>query len=284
MAKKKTTNRKVSVSKKYTGKKRPAKWIVGALAALSVAFASATTFEPIREGIRNLPAGEQIVQVIDAVAEALPILSDYMDGENLGTTEGSISLAEIPPYSGEPYVEINGNIPFFTEDDLITVAYEQYAQLDSLGRCGVTEACIGKELMPTEERESISSVKPSGWVNVPYDFVDGRYLYNRCHLIGFQLSGENANKNNLITGTRYMNTEGMLGFENEVAEYVKATGNHVMYRVTPIFEGDNLVASGVLMEAYSVEDKGSGVCFNIYTYNVQPGVEIDYATGVSWEK
>jgi len=138
--------------------------------------------------------------------------------------------------------------------------------------------------MPTGERESISSVKPTGWQSVTYDFVDGKYLYNRCHLIGYQLSGENANKNNLITGTRYLNIEGMLGFEDEVAEYVKATDNHVMYRVTPIFEGDNLVASGVLMEGYSVEDKGTGVCFNVYAYNVQPGVEIDYATGISWEE
>ncbi len=286
MAKKTSTKKKVSTSSKSQnkGKKTPVKWLAGAVAALSVVFASVATFEPLRDGIGNLPGGKVINEVIDTVAGALPILSDYLDGENLSDSAGEFSLAEVLEYSGDAYVEINGNIPFFSEDDLVTVSYEQYAALDSLGRCGVTEACIGRDLMPTEARESISSVKPSGWVNVQYDFVDGKYLYNRCHLIGYQLSGENANKNNLITGTRYLNIEGMLGFENEVAEYVKATGNHVMYRVTPIFEGDNLVASGVLMEAYSVEDKGSGVCFNIYAYNVQPGVEIDYATGVSWEE
>jgi len=286
MAKKSTSKKKVSTSGKSKKRGPLAKWIAGAVAALSVAFASVTAFEPIRDGLIGLPGGEQIVEVVDAVAEILPVISDYLDGQELPDSQNvsNISLSEIPPYSGEAYVAINGNVPFFTEDDLVTVAYEQYAQLDSLGRCGVTEACIGKELMPTGERESISSVKPTGWQSVTYDFVDGKYLYNRCHLIGYQLSGENANKNNLITGTRYLNIEGMLGFEDEVAEYVKATDNHVMYRVTPIFEGDNLVASGVLMEGYSVEDKGTGVCFNVYAYNVQPGVEIDYATGISWEE
>lgn len=193
----------------------------------------------------------------------------------------SISLEDIPEYSGEPYVVINGNEPFFTGEDMTSTSYEKYSELDEDGKCGVAEANIGKDLMPTEERKSIGQVKPSGWHTVKYDIVDGKYLYNRCHLIGFQLTGENANKKNLITGTRYLNTEGMLPFENMVADYIKETGNHVLYRVTPIFEGNNLVASGVLMEAKSVEDDGEGICFNVYVYNVQPGIVIDYKTGES---
>ena len=193
-----------------------------------------------------------------------------------------ISIDDIPEYSGSPYVEIDNNVPDFSEKELTTKAFEEYSDLDALERCGVTEACIGTEIMPTEERGKIGMIKPSGWQTVKYnDLVDGNYLYNRCHLIGFQLAGENANEKNLITGTRYMNVDGMLPFENEVAEYVKETDNHVMYRVTPIFEGDNLVASGVQMEAMSVEDDGEGVCFNVYCYNAQPGIEIDYATGES---
>ena len=188
-------------------------------------------------------------------------------------------LSTIPEYTGEAYVAINGNEPDFEEKDLTTESYEFYSELDHLGRCGVTVACLGQDLMPTEDRESISHVKPSGWVQGQYDFVDGKSLYNRCHLIGFQLAGENANEKNLITGTRYMNTIGMLPFENMVADYIKETDNHVMYRVTPIYDGDNLVASGVQMEGYSVEDEGDGIYFNVYVYNVQPGVEIDYATG-----
>ncbi|MBQ4062036.1 MAG: DNA/RNA non-specific endonuclease [Christensenellaceae bacterium] len=195
----------------------------------------------------------------------------------------SIQLDSIPEYTDEPFCPINDNKPVFAEDEITAKAFEFFSDLDELGRCGMTMACVGQELMPTEDRESISSVKPSGWVNVPYDFVDGRYLYNRCHLIGFQLTGENANKLNLITGTRYMNVEGMLPFENMVADYVKETNNHVMYRVTPIYDGDDLVAKGVQLEAWSVEDEGEGVCFNVYVYNVQPGVEIDYATGESRE-
>lgn len=192
------------------------------------------------------------------------------------------SVQEVPEYSGEPYVEINDNEPDFTEEELSTEAYEDYSALDDLGRCGEAEACIGKELMPTEERESISSVTPTGWENEKYDNVDGEYLYNRCHLIGFQLTGENANEENLITGTRYMNTEGMLPFEDMVADYIQETDNHVMYRVTPMFEGENLVASGVQMEAESVEDEGDGISFNVYVYNVQPDISIDYATGENW--
>ena len=194
----------------------------------------------------------------------------------------SATLDSIPAYSGQAYVELNGNQPAFTEDELVTESFETYSPLDSLGRCGVAYANVGLDTMPTEERGSIGQVKPSGWQTVKYDCVDGKYLYNRCHLIGYQLTAENANKENLITGTRYLNVEGMLPFENLVADYVKETENHVLYRVTPIFEGDNLVASGVQMEAMSVEDKGEGVCFNVYCYNVQPGVAIDYATGDSW--
>lgn len=196
-------------------------------------------------------------------------------------SQAVISLDEIPEYSGIPYIEINGNMPYFTENDYSTEVFESYSELDSLGRCGVCFANIGIELMPTEERGEIGQIKPSGWQLVKYDFVDGKYLYNRCHLIGYQLSGENANEKNLITGTRYMNVQGMLPFENMVAEYVKNTGNHVLYRVTPVFEGNNLVASGVQMEAKSVEDDGAGVCFHVYVYNCQPGVTIDYANGMS---
>ena len=196
-----------------------------------------------------------------------------------GNIESVDTLEEVPEYTGQPYVEINDNEPTFTEDELTTDSYEEYSPLDELGRCQTAEACVGEDLMPTQKRESISSVKPTGWVNKEYDGIDGGYLYNRCHLIGFQLTGENANERNLITGTRYMNVDGMLPFENMVADYIKETDNHVMYRVTPVFEGENLVASGVLMEAESVEDHGEGVKFNVYVYNVQPGITIDYATG-----
>lgn len=195
--------------------------------------------------------------------------------------EPAADLNEIPDFNGTAYVEINGNVPYFTQEDMTTDAYETYTPLDSLGRCGVAMSCIGEELMPTEDRGSIGQVKPSGWHTVKYDFVDGKYLYNRCHLIGYQLTGENANRENLITGTRYLNVEGMLPFENMVADYIKETGNHVMYRVTPIFEGNELVARGVLMEAKSVEDNGAGILFCVYVYNNQPGVEIDYLTGES---
>lgn len=204
---------------------------------------------------------------------------------SISVEEPSFDLASIPAFSGDPYVVVDDNQPDFDEADKTTEAFETYSELDALGRCGVAYANIGQELMPTEERESISNVRPTGWVNNEYsaDLVDGRYLYNRCHLIGYQLTGENANEKNLITGTRYMNVEGMLPFENMVADYIEETGNHVLYRVTPIFEGDNLVASGVEMEALSVEDNGEGICFDIYAYNNQPGITIDYATGENWE-
>ena len=191
------------------------------------------------------------------------------------------SLADLEPYTDQAYVAVNDNQPYFSEYDLTGQSFEYYSELDELGRCGTACARIGVDLMPTEKRESISQVKPTGWQNEAYDQVDGKYLYNRCHLIGFQLSGENANEKNLITGTRYMNVEGMLPFENMVADYVKETENHVMYRVTPVFEGDNLVASGVLLEAQSVEDQGEDIQFCVYVYNVQPGITIDYATGAS---
>lgn len=203
--------------------------------------------------------------------------------QDAAETEASlVSLEDIPAYSGQPYIVINRNIPFFTTNELTHQSYEHYADLDGLGRCGTAVASIGQDLMPDEERGSIGSVKPSGWVTVKYDFVDGKYLYNRCHLIGYQLTGENANEKNLITGTRYLNIQGMLPFENMVADYVKETGNHVLYRVTPIFKGNDLVASGVLMEAQSVEDGGKDIQFNVYCYNVQPGVVISYADGSSY--
>ena len=198
--------------------------------------------------------------------------------------ESEITMDSLPEYTGEPYVILYGNEPSFTEEErTMTKAYEVYEPLDWIGRCSVTEACVGPELMPTEERGPIGMVKPSGWHTVRYDdLIDGNYLYNRCHLIGYQLTGENANEANLITGTRYMNVEGMLPFENLVADYVQETGNHVLYRVTPDFQGVELVARGVQMEAWSVEDNGEGVCFHVYCYNVQPGVEIRYLDGESW--
>ncbi len=194
----------------------------------------------------------------------------------------SYTLDELPDYAGQPYVLLNENEPDFPEEDFTANSFETYSPRDALGRCGTAYANIGTDLMPTEERGSIGQVKPSGWHTVKYDCVDGKYLYNRCHLIGYQLAGENANEDNLITGTRYLNVEGMLPFEDQVADYVQETENHVLYRVTPIYEGQNLLASGVVMEAESVEDGGAGVCFCVYVYNVQPGVCIDYATGESW--
>lgn len=198
-----------------------------------------------------------------------------------GNNQNEAFLSSVADYSSTPYIELDGNLPNFSEEELVTETFEKYSELDSLGRCGVAYACIGKDIMPTEERGRIGQVKPTGWHLIKYDVVDGKYLYNRCHLIGYQLAGENANTKNLITGTRYLNVEGMLPFENMVADYVEETENHVLYRVTPYFEGDNLLASGVQIEAYSVEDEGEGICFNVYIYNVQPGVTINYATGES---
>lgn len=193
----------------------------------------------------------------------------------------SFDLSSIPKFTDEPYVVLNNNMPNFTEEDFAKDVFEKYSKLDYLGRCGPAFAKVGIETMPTEERGEIGSVKPSGWKTIKYDNVEGKYLYNRCHLIGFQLAGENANKNNLMTCTRYMNTKGMLDFENKVAEYIKETGNHVLYRVTPMYEGNNLLAKGIQMEALSIEDNGEGIKFNVFVYNIQPGIEIDYKTGES---
>ena len=227
-------------------------------------------------------------EVVTNIGEQTQEQTDTEEQEkSLSSTETATTIAEtfdfaaVPAYDGKAYVAVNDNIPFFTEEELSSASYETYGELDSLGRCTVCVASVGQNLMPAEERGNIGAVKPTGWHTVKYDFVDGKYLYNRCHLIGYQLTGENANEKNLITGTRYLNIEGMLPFENMVADYVKETDQHVMYRVTPVFEGDNLLAAGVLMEGKSVEDNGEGVLFCVFAYNVQPGVSIDYATGES---
>lgn len=200
---------------------------------------------------------------------------------NEKTQTVSYEIESIPDYNGSSYVVLENNQPDFSEGDYTPESFEEYSELDSLNRCGVAFANVGKETMPTEERGSIGQIKPSGWHTVKYDIVSGKYLYNRCHLIGYQLTGENANPNNLITCTRNMNASVMVKFENDVADYIKETGNHVLYRVTPVFEGDNLLASGVQIEAESVEDKGEGIQFNVYIYNVQEGISIDYKTGES---
>lgn len=195
--------------------------------------------------------------------------------------QSGLTVDTVPAFSDTAFVVLHDNVPNFTEEEMVNQSYEYYAPQDKLGRCTGAMACIGVDIMPTEDRGSIGQVKPSGWQTVKYDHVDGKYLYNRCHLIGFQLSGENANERNLITGTRYLNVEGMLPFENMIADYVKETENHVIYRVTPIYDGNNLVARGVVMEAKSVEDDGAGIQFHVYAYNNQPGVVIDYKTGNS---
>lgn len=221
-----------------------------------------------------------IIFLIVGVYEGKIVFQPIEDNSNV-VNQVSYDLASIPEYSNANYVVLNNNEPNFTESDYTTDSFERYSELDSLGRAKVAYANIGVDLMPTEERGSIGQVKPSGWHLVKYDIVNGKYLYNRCHLIGFQLTGENANEKNLITCTRQMNTVGMLEFENKVANYIKSTNNHVLYRVTPIYKDDNLLASGVVMEAYSVEDSGEGIKFNIFVYNVQDGIDIDYKTGDS---
>ncbi len=221
-----------------------------------------------------------IIFLIGGVYEGKIVFQPIEDNSNV-VNQVSYDLASIPEYSNANYVVLNNNEPNFTESDYTTDSFERYSELDSLGRAKVAYANIGVDLMPTEERGSIGQVKPSGWHLVKYDIVNGKYLYNRCHLIGFQLTGENANEKNLITCTRQMNTVGMLEFENKVANYIKSTNNHVLYRVTPIYKDDNLLASGVVMEAYSVEDSGEGIKFNIFVYNVQDGIDIDYKTGDS---
>lgn len=237
------------------------------------------------ESAENDPGNEAEIQTAaeTEIQAAAQVQSDDSKQKVVHTgTASAFNTADVPAYSGKPYTAVNNNEPYFTSDDLTTEAFENYSELDALGRCGVAYANVCLETMPTEKRGSISEVKPTGWHSVKYDNVDGKSLYNRCHLIGYQLTAENANQQNLITGTRYLNVDGMLPFENMVADYVKETDNHVLYRVTPIFTGDNLVADGVLMEGYSVEDEGDGICFCAYAYNVQPGITIDYATGDSW--
>lgn len=209
--------------------------------------------------------------------------TDFQQSPGIAGSETDVVNPDsIPEYSGSAFVTIADNIPDFKESEKTTTSFETYSELDELGRCRTAFASIGTDLMPTERRGNISKVKPSGWQSVQYDGIDGKSLYNRCHLIGYQLTAENANERNLITGTRYLNVDGMLPFENMVADYIKETKNHVLYRVTPVFENDNLVASGVIMEGYSVEDGGEGICFHVYVYNVQPGIHIDYATGDSY--
>lgn len=237
------------------------------------------------ESTENDPGDETEIQTAaeTEIQAAAQVQSDDSKQKVVHTGNASaFNAADVPAYSGKPYTAVNNNEPYFTSDNLTTEAFENYSELDALGRCGVAYANVCLETMPTEKRGSISEVKPTGWHSVKYDNVDGKSLYNRCHLIGYQLTAENANQQNLITGTRYLNVDGMLPFENMVADYVKETDNHVLYRVTPIFTGDNLVADGVLMEGYSVEDEGDGICFCVYAYNVQPGITIDYATGDSW--
>ena len=229
---------------------------------------------------RRIAAAASVLLAVALVVSAAWLVYDRL-WPKVEAPAASVSLADVPAFAGEPYVVLDDNRPTFTEADYTTTSFETYADLDGLGRCGVTMACVGPDIMPTEARGAIGQVKPTGWHTVKYDWVDGKYLYNRCHLIGYQLTGENANVRNLITGTRYLNVDGMLPFENLVADYVKETGNHVLYRVVPLFEGEELVARGVTMEGWSVEDRGEGVCFYVYCYNAQPGVVIDYATGES---
>lgn len=262
-----------------------------ALVLVSVMMANITGCSDIKssfvsEVIRDEPLYDPLME--ESTSDETEYYSMQQPAENgndswQNTGESSSLIQQIPSYVGTPYTIVNDNNPWFSESDMErTDAFEIYSELDNLGRCGTAYANICPELMPTESRESISEVKPSGWHNAPCDFVDGGYVYNRCHLIGFQLAGENANPLNLITGTRYMNVDGMLPFENMIDDYVDETGNHVLYRVTPVYNEDNLVASGVLMEAYSVEDNGDGILFNVYCYNVQPGCTINYATGENW--
>ena len=257
-------------------------WLLGLAAAamLSVSACAQEIPEESLNGNGSVSAEENQAESADGDSQA--VSSSENGGNRVSSASGtSFNLADVPAYSGQPYVAVNGNVPYFTDADLTDVSFESYSDLDSLGRCGVAYASVSQDTMPTEKRGSIGEVKPTGWHTAKYDNVDGKYLYNRCHLIGYQLTGENANEKNLITGTRYLNIEGMLPFENMVADYVKETDQHVMYRVTPVFEGDNLLAAGVLMEGKSVEDNGEGVLFCVFAYNVQPGVSIDYATGES---
>lgn len=262
-------------------------WLAGVIMAASVAVSACGNTETAKTtAVESTQVQTEDTsteaETVETAAESLEASKETYES-NVVTAPAAtqFDLSSVPAYSGQAYVPVNDNIPFFADEELTTTSFETYSALDSLGRCGVAYASVGQDLMPTEERGSIGQVKPTGWHTIKYDNVDGKYLYNRCHLIGYQLTAENANEENLITGTRYLNIEGMLPFENMVADYVKETGNHVMYRVTPVFEGENLVASGVLMEGKSVEDNGEDVLFCVYAYNVQPGISIDYATGDS---
>lgn len=264
------------------------KWLLGVIAAVSLAVTACQGADVASGAGAAADIAQAAGNILGDLAEskASGAGSDQSGKSNSGSSKtsgssGTFQLSDIPEYSGSPYVAVNGNVPYFSESDLTDVSFESYSDLDALGRCGVAYASVSTDTMPTEKRGSIGEVKPTGWHNKKYDFVDGKYVYNRCHLIGYQLTAENANEKNLITGTRYLNVQGMLPFENMAADYVKETGNHVLYRVTPVFEGSNLVASGVLMEAESVEDKGEGILYCVYVYNVQPGININYATGDS---
>lgn len=260
-------------------------WVIrlGCILGLMTALCGCSSTEVVK--VAKYAAKEALKTTVPQQDRSEGESSSAKDADGKGSDSATQSLDNLKDhaaYNGKPYVELNDNVPnFTTREKNNTKAFENYHRLDALGRCGTAYANICKDLMPTEKRGAIGMVKPSGWNTVKYDVVDGKYLYNRCHLIGFQLAGENANKKNLITGTRYLNVDGMLPFEDEVADYVKDTDHHVLYRVTPVFKGDNLVAEGVEMEAYSVEDKGKGICFHVFVYNVQPGVTIDYATGES---
>ena len=261
-------------------------WLSGLILAASVAVSACgntgvTETTAVESTQMQAEETSTETETVETTAESLAVSKETHESSVVTAPAAEFDLSSVPAYSGQAYVPVNDNIPFFTDGELTTESFETYSPLDGLGRCGVAYASVGQDLMPTEDRGSIGQVKPTGWHTVKYDNVDGKYLYNRCHLIGYQLTAENANEENLITGTRYLNIEGMLPFENMVADYVKETGNHVMYRVTPVFEGENLVASGVLMEGKSVEDNGEGVLFCAYAYNVQPEISIDYATGDS---
>lgn len=260
--------------------KNKTKGIIAALAGVCIvgSFIPATEETASTNEVTSVPT-TSIVVVVDS-SETTTVTDTTTTSTSTSTT--TAKLDSVKEYSGKASVVLNNNKPNFSKSDYTTTSFEKYSKLDSLGRCGVCHACIGKDLMPTEERGEIGQIKPTGWHTIRYDdLISDKYLYNRCHLIGYQLTGENANERNLITGTRYLNVTGMLPYENSVADYIEETGNHVLYRVTPDFRGKELVAHGVQIEGYSVEDKGKGICFNVYCYNVQPGIVIDYATGDS---
>ena len=259
------------------------KLIIGLSMALLLCGCSNRYTDTLNEVVSEAIDKSDVLDIADAAyKEAVTNTVDQLIKETTPVQESTLfDINDVAEYTGNPYIVVNDK-PYFSEDEITTVSYENYSVLDSLNRPGVAIACVGTDIMPTEERGEIGMIKPAGWHTVKYpDLIEDVYLYNRCHIIGYQLTGENANEQNLLTGTRYFNTEGMLPFENEVSSYVHKTGNHVMYRVTPVYIGDELVCRGVLMEGYSVEDNGSGVCFCVYAYNVQPGIVIDYMTGDS---